>query len=275
MRLGWGRTSAAAVEEVGGPSADQAPYELAAIELLTEEGCFVGWIATEGERTSDWLNQHAELPIHDLAPRDEGAAPQPPQLSAASAQPFSRDRVIWAVPPPLPPNRHLRLHRRRMLVHLELDDYEVSGQVHVRPGADAADHLIRGTREMIPLTDVQVSSRAKPREGASLPVLIINRAHVRRIIAEHSRRPSPVAVPEVVPAAAPEVAPEVTPGATPEVAIDEPQPASAAVSPIESGLDLVQAALGILLETEVIDVVEFQSIRARMAQKAADGSPAD
>lgn len=262
MHFGWNRDSTAARIDDETP-VEAAPYELAAIELLAEAGCFVGWIATEGERTSDWLNEHAELPIHDLAPRDEAAAPSPPQLSVASAQPLPRDQVIWVVPPPLPPNRHLRLHRRRMLVHLELDDYEVSGQVHVRPGADAADHLIRGTREMIPLTDVQVSSRANPREGASLPVLIINRAHVRRIIAEHSRRPSPMPAPEVAPTDAL------------EVAADEPQPASAAASPIESGFDLVQAALGILLETEVIDVVEFQSIRARVAQKAAEGSPAD
>lgn len=253
MRFGWGRSGAAAIEASSGRSAEETPYELAAIELLTEDGCLVGWVATEGERTSDWLNHHAEVPIHELAPRDDGSVPQPPHLPADSARSLSRDRIIWAVPPPLPPNRHLRLHRRRMLVHLELDDYEISGQVHVRPGADAADHLIRGSRHMVPLTDVQVSSRRDPKQTTSVPVLIINRTHVRRIVAEQASPPAP-AVPPV----------EVG-----ETAATSSVPEAASALPTS---EAIQAALATLLESEVIDVIEFQSIRARALRKAADGA---
>ena len=262
MRFAWSRTSDVDAGE-GEPSLETAPFELAAVELLTDEGRRVGWIATQGQRTSDWLNANADVPVHGLTASDDEAAVEPPGLPAATPELLARDRIIWAVPPPLPPNRHLRLHRRRQLVNLELDDWEVSGQAHVRPGADATDQMLRGSREMVPLTEVQVISRADRGEGVELPVLIVNRRHVRRVVVDTPHQSA--AVPPPVETAAPAeastlaVAPEPPPDAAPT-----PVP-PAAGGPIESGADLVHSALMILLETEVIDVVEFQSIRARMA----------
>lgn len=264
MRFAWSRASEADAGE-GEPSLEVAPYELAAVELLTDEGRRVGWIATQGQRTSDWLNANADVPVLGLTAADDETAVEPPSLPAASPESLARDRIIWAVPPPLPANRHLRLHRRKVLVHLELDDWEVSGQAHVRPGADATDQMLRGTREMVPLTEVQVISRADRGEGVALPVLIVNRRHVRRVVVDTPHQSA--AVPPPVETAAPVEA------AAPAAVAAEPAPLDpnqtpvpqAAGAPIESGADLVHSALLILLETEVIDVVEFQSIRARMA----------
>lgn len=261
MRFAWSRADeAAGTQTLEAPATVARPYELAAIELLTETGGRVGWIATQGQRTSDWLNERAQVPVHGLSDRASNGSAEPDVAANrpdAPATDLSRDLIVWVVPPPLPPNRHLRLHRRRVLVHLELDDHEISGQVHVRPGADASDQVLRGTREMIPLTDVQVMSRHDPGDRAALAVLIVNRAHVRRIIVDAAHPSAPVPEPE---GQAPTSESAPTPEATPEPA---PTPA-AAEAPIETGAELVQSALLVLLETGVIDVLEFQSIRARI-----------
>lgn len=274
MRFAWSRATDRGSDR--GASDDEAPYELASVELLTDDGeRRVGWIATQGQRTSDWLNAHDEIPIHGLVAADDATPASPPSMPAAPAETLDRDSVVWAVPPPLPPNRHLRLHRRRVLVHLELDGWEVSGQVHVRPGADATDQVLRGTRHMVPLTEVQVVARTDQREAASLPVLIVNRAHVGRVVvdAEHASAavPEPVASNPAPPVAQPAPAGEAAATAVaPEAATPD-----VTAQPIESGAELVQTALTILLETGMIDVVEFQSIRARIPSPPSDtGTPA-
>jgi hypothetical protein len=248
MRLGRSRAAAA---EVAAPEDEQesTPYELAAIELLTVDGSMWGWIATDGARTSDWLNATDAAAIHGLRPSD-AAQLVPPYPEAQPPTSVDRDRIVWVVPPPLPANRHLRLHRRRMRVRIELDGYDVVGQVHVRPGADANDAILRGTRVMVPLTDVEVRSHDDPSDGVARPVLIVNATHVRRLISDGPRR-----------AAAPP--PEDRPTTASEPA---PVPArSAAPLPTESP----GHALVVLLEAGIIDVVEFQAMRARIGTTAA------
>lgn len=268
MRFAWNR--ATADDSIQEPSGTPQPTtELAAVQVqLSDDGTRVGWIDTRGQRTSDWLNAMPEVPIHGLAPVDE-AAGEPPNAMTSPAESIERDRIVWVVPPPLPPNRHLRLHRRRVLVHLELDDHEVSGQIHVRPGAEAIDQVLRGTRDLVPLTEVQVTSRDGSGEGAALPVLIVNRTHVRRVVEDTPH--ASAAVPDPV-------------GSTPvdpndprlaflagivepaHAAGDTPPPPEAIVSEGSepTGIELLHQALALLLEAGLIDVVEFQSIRARI-----------
>lgn len=273
MRFGWSQSSVAEVvdERPDGPGhlESPTPYDLAAIELLTTDGRLAGWISTEGERTSDWLNQHDELPIHGLTERDRAAA-EPSSLPTSKVDLVERDRIVWAVPPPLPPNRHLRLHRRRMLVHLELEHHEVSGQVHVRPGADAADAVLRGTRTMVPLTEVEIVSRDNPEDRCLLPVVIVNATHVRRIVTDARKQLADAPVADSSPASElvalrlealgldvplPET-PEPTPSA---------EPATSTVGATEpEAIEQAKAALVTLLDAGVIDIVEFQSMRLRL-----------
>lgn len=255
MRLGWSR--AAVAEQVEGDGQvdrdeqqDSTPYELAAIELLTVDGSMAGWIATEGARTSDWLNGLDHAPIHGLGPRD-GAQTAPPSLPIGSPVALERDRIVWVIPPPLPANRHLRLHRRRVRVRIELDDYHVVGQVHVRPGADANDSILRGTRVMVPLTDVEVTTRDEAHAVEFMPVLIVNATHVRRLIADGSHSTAPARDPAPVPPA--------TPPVPPPTPVAEASEARAPQTPESPGHALV-----VLLEAGVIDVVEFQQMRARI-----------
>lgn len=275
MRFAWNR--AMADDSSPEPFAPTQPTagELAAVQLLMADGeARICWIDTQGQRTSDWLNARSTIPVRGLA--SEGASDQPPDADAP-AQELERGRILWVVPPTLPPNRHLRLHRRRVLVHLELDDYQVSGQAHVRPGADAVDQVLRGTRDLVPLTEVQVVSRADPGGGMALPVLIVNRTHVRRIAEEatHVSVPVPDPVDEADPriallslqhAAPPtDVATPPSPGTADATSTPEP-----AVPAELSGVELLHAALTLLLEAGMIDVVEFQSIRARIPTPPTD-----
>ncbi|MGZ8475917.1 MAG: hypothetical protein ACXWWQ_06805 [Candidatus Limnocylindria bacterium] len=243
MRLGRSRAGAA---EVAAHEDEQesTPYELAAIELLTVDGSMSGWIATDGARTSDWLNATDAAAIHGLRPHD-AAQPVPPYPGAQPPTSVDRDRIVWVIPPPLPANRHLRLHRRRMRVRIELDAYDIVGQVHVRPGADAGDAIMRGTRTMVPLTDVEVRSRVDPSDCVMPPVLIVNATHVLRLISDGPRRSVPAADSAPVVATAPATTSD---------------PASAASAATESA----GHALVVLLEAGVIDVVEFQQMRARI-----------
>ncbi len=266
----FARNRATADDSIQEPSGTPQPTtELAAVQVqLSDDGTRVGWIDTRGQRTSDWLNATPEVPIYGLAPVDE-AAGEPPSAMTSPAESIERDRIVWVVPPPLPPNRHLRLHRRRVLVHLELDDHEVSGQIHVRPGAEAIDEVMRGTRDLVPLTEVQVTHRDGSGEGAALPVLIVNRTHVRRVVEDtpHASAavPDPVGSTPVDPND-PRLAFLAGIAEPAHAAGDTPPPPEAIVSEgtEPTGIEMLNAALALLLEAGLIDVVEFQSIRARI-----------
>lgn len=280
MRFAWNRATAddSSSEPLDGPHATSTEDELSPIQLLlADTGPAVGWIATGGQRTSDWLNAHRDgVPAVGLTGGDTVPAVAP---QAGTPELIEPRRIVWVVPPPLPPNRHLRLHRRRVLVHLQLDEYEVSGQAHVRPGADAVDQVLRGTRDLVPLTEVQIMPAGEPDGGVAVPVLIVNRTHVRRVMEDSPHASAPVPEP-VDPAAGDEPV-------DPRIALLMPQPddpaseptapADEAVADAEphveagdaSGLAMLNAALELLLEAGIIDVVEFQSIRARFPRPGA------
>lgn len=256
MRLG--RSRAAAAEVVGTDDERlSAPYELAAVELLTVDGTWFGWIATDGARTSDWLNARDVASVHGLQPRDGGEPVASHPASALPPTAIDREQILWVVPPPLPANRHLRLHRRRVRVNLELEGYEVIGQVHVRPGADANDAILRATRVMVPLTDVVVRSIADPADAVARPVLIVNAAHVQRLVMDGPGPASEHATTDDELRGS-EVAPTVS---TPAGDVPDPE----APVPVESP----GHALVVLLEAGIIDVIEFQAMRARIIEAAA------
>lgn len=254
MRFAWNRATTDDPSSEPSVATQPAAGELASIQLLLADGeARVCWVDTDGQRTSDWLNARSTVPVRAHAGGDD---------TTEHEEELDRSRIVWVVPPALPPNRHLRLHRRRVLVHLELDDYEVSGQAHVRPGADAVDQVLRGTRDLVPLTDVQVVSRGEPGEGMALPVLIVNRTHVRRLSEEATHASAPV--PEPVDEADPRIALLSLLDAPEPPAADAGEESESASPPEPSGIELLQSAVTILLDAGVIDVVEFQSIRARI-----------
>lgn len=156
---------------------------LAELEVYTRTRRLLGWIAPEGERTSDWMNRGHELEL--LGAIEVPMAADRPALAEPGRelrrQRVSATDVLFAVPPSLPSGRHLRLHRRVIRIHFEMDDYDLRGRIHVRPGAEVGDYLIRSSRVFVPITDAELIHRAAPGFSLSLPVVIVNSRHVSRL----------------------------------------------------------------------------------------------
>jgi hypothetical protein len=183
LRLSRARPEPAPGEpEPVGPPDESA---LAQVELYTVWGREVGWVSSGRDRTSDWLNQGDTISVRglrDLPLAGNGPDAEPaPTLAEADALPMTERLaadVIFVVPPALSPNRHLRLHRRIVAVRMELASFRLVGRVHIRPGAEAGDYLLRGNRRFVPVTGVELTHTGEPSFARQLPVAIINVTHV-------------------------------------------------------------------------------------------------
>lgn len=156
---------------------------LAELEVYTRTQRLLGWIAPEGERTSDWMNRGHELEL--LNPVEVPMAAPRPVIAEPEGTPrrqrVSVTDVVFAVPPSLPPGRHLRLHRRIIRIHFDMEGYDLSGRIHVRPGAEVGDYLLRSSRVFVPITDVELTRLAEPAFSRTVPVVIVNSRHVSRL----------------------------------------------------------------------------------------------
>jgi hypothetical protein len=242
----------AAIPALSAVSAADA-YELSAIDLYMTDGRRRGWAATNGRRTSDWLNAADPLPVHGVTAVDIGEPPDvlPPAAGAAGGEvsQVAVDDVVFVIPPPLPPNRHLRLHRRKVHVRVHVGNAMISGQAHIRPGAQAGDHIFRSGRRFVPLTDAEVVLDDGSAAWA-LPVVIINAASVSEIhgIEEPQATPMPARLP----------APAQLVGSPGE------SESGAAPASMTSRGTILLTALELLLAEGVIDLVEFQAKRAKL-----------
>lgn len=153
---------------------------LVPLELYTVFGRESAWIRPDGERTSDWLNHGETLTLHGAMDLPFGGEPTVSPMPTGSEAPTERiaSDVVLVVPPALPPNRHLRLHRRIEEVHLEMDSFGLVGRVHIRPGAQAGDYLLRGNRRFVPITRAELTYNGETPFRRSLPVVIVNVTHV-------------------------------------------------------------------------------------------------
>jgi hypothetical protein len=181
MTLAWARGKGRAAPQPE-PHAPVWPV-LAELEVYTETRRLIGWIAPEGERTSDWINRGNEIEL--IGATETGLADARPELqepaAGATRTRFSTSEIMFAVPPNLPQGRHLRLHRRVLRVRFQMDGYQLSGRIHVRPGAEVGDYLLRSTRMFVPITDAELVRQREPEFARMLPVVIMNVRYVSRI----------------------------------------------------------------------------------------------
>lgn len=158
---------------------------LAELEVTTAGERIRGWFAPEGERASDWVNHAGEIEL--LAPVNETPSADVPALAPPPPDPRRArvpvERVLFLVPPPLPSGRHLRLHRRVSGIHFEMGPYEIHGRIHVRPGAQVRDYLLRSNRTFVPITDAELVHTGEPAFRRRVGVLIVNSRHVTRLYA--------------------------------------------------------------------------------------------
>jgi len=194
MTLAWARGKGRATSDPD-PKTPVWPV-LAELEIYTKTGRLIGWIAPEGERTSDWINRANELEL--IGAVEAGLADERPELTEPSAGAgrtrIAASEILFAVPPSLPQGRHLRLHRRVLRVRFQVEGYQLSCKIHVRPGAEVGDYLLRSSRIFVPITDAELVHQREPEFLRLLPVAIMNARYVSRIhLFDGSPEPEPAA----------------------------------------------------------------------------------
>jgi hypothetical protein len=192
----WNWRRGTGAPSISGTSAVALATELAPIELYTADARIVGWIAANGRRVTDLLNEDAELrlwrpspgPLEE--PMGAGAEAESPAASARSVvdpnaggewHTLHTDQVILAMPPEWRASRQLRLHRKLRRVALAAGPFSVTGNVHLPPGAQFGDDYLRLAPEFLPLTECYILHNAEPPFEHVVSVVIVNTAHVTQM----------------------------------------------------------------------------------------------
>jgi hypothetical protein len=122
------------------------------VELWTAEGRRTVAIDPGGSRVTDLLNGDPILKAVVIdAAHDNSPASLVPGAQHAWRD-LDIDEVLLAFPPPQPTDPRRRLHRPPQLIELRIGPFEVSGSVHVPPGAQAAGFLFRKGGRFEPVT---------------------------------------------------------------------------------------------------------------------------
>lgn len=183
----WRRSTSAAV--ASGTAAVGLVPDLAPIELYTAEARIVGWIAANGRRVTDLLNEQPELrlwrpapgPLDSSARPAEDGDPAPDDPGSGEWHSLETDQVLLAMPPEWRTNRQLRLHRRLRRVALTVGPFSVSGNLHLHPGVEPGIQVLRQQR-FLPLTDAYILHSGDPPFEHVVSVVIVNAVHVGQIV---------------------------------------------------------------------------------------------
>jgi len=170
---------------VGSAAVAVAP-ELAPIELYTAEARIVGWIAPHGQRVTDLVSNRDELRLWrpSPGPLEESGMPSPPDPSEGGEsgewESLATARVILAMPPEWRASRQLRLHRKLRRAAVSAGPFSITGNVHLSPGMEIGNLLMRGG--FLPMTDAHILHDGEPPFEHVVSVVIVNTAHVSRIV---------------------------------------------------------------------------------------------
>ncbi len=163
--------------------------DLAPIELYTADARIVGWIAANGQRVTDLLNDQDELrlwhpsPGPIVAPAGADAAGEPePGSESGEWQSVITEQLILAMPPEWRAARQLRLHRKLRRVALSAGPFSVTGNLHLAPNNESGEDLDYGGRRFLPLTDAYILHNAEPPFEHVVSVVIVNTAHVTQLV---------------------------------------------------------------------------------------------
>jgi hypothetical protein len=171
---------------INGSAAMAPASDLAPIELYTADARIVGWISPNGQRVTDLLSTQDELRLWRPSP---GRLDQAEMARAAAANPtesgewesLATARVILAMPPEWRASRQLRLHRRLRRAAVTAGPFSITGNIHLPPGVDVGLDLVRSPG-FLPLTDAYLLHEGEPPFEHVVSVVIVNAAHVSRIV---------------------------------------------------------------------------------------------
>ena len=150
-----------------GPAVEAAPVpERLAVEILTATVARSMFVEATGERVTDMVNGSENLVARSAigsVPVVEGAVEEVPL-----------DDVLIVLPPPQETDRRHRLHRLARPVRIIVGPYEVTGEAHIPPGAQAVGFMLRSSPRFVPLTSATVRLTDEPESGRRVPVAIVN-----------------------------------------------------------------------------------------------------
>ena len=184
----WRRSGASAT--VGSAAVALTGPELAPIELYTADARILGWIAANGRRVTDVLNDDDVLRIWRPSPGpiDESSAPLSSKEPAPQTddpgewQSLPTDLLILAMPPEWRAARQLRLHRKLRRVAVSAGPFSVTGNVHLPTTGEVSDHLLHRGQRFLPLTDAYLLHNGEPPFEHVVSVVIVNTAHVAQLV---------------------------------------------------------------------------------------------
>jgi hypothetical protein len=181
----WRRGTGATA--TSGTAAVALAPDLAPIELYTADSRVVGWIAANGRRVTDLLNAQDELRLWQPSPGPI-EAPTSPRDTAPDPgehgewQSLLTEQVILAMPPEWRASRQLRLHRKLRRVALSAGPFNVTGNLHIVPGAEPGPELLIHGPRFLPLTEAYILHNGEPPFEHVVSVVIVNTAHVAQLV---------------------------------------------------------------------------------------------
>jgi hypothetical protein len=181
----WRRSPGSATS--AGSAAVAVSPDLAPIELYTADARIVGWIASNGQRVTDLLNEQDELRLWRPSPGPIQPPADPGTADAGSGEDgewetLATARVILAMPPEWRAARQLRLHRKLRRVAVQAGPFSVTGNLHMAPGTEPGPHLLARGPHFMPLTEAYLLHNAEPPFEHVVSVVIVNTAHVVQLV---------------------------------------------------------------------------------------------
>lgn len=144
------------------PVRAQARPERVEIEVFTADGSGRVGIDLEADRMTDLLNRASHLLVWDPA----APGGEPVELAT--------DTVLLVIPPVQLTDHRRRLHRLRQALRIRIGPYDVTGHLHVPPGAQAGGYLMRVNARFVPLTDGIIEHAGPEPVARRADVLLVN-----------------------------------------------------------------------------------------------------
>ena len=184
----WRRSGASAT--VGSAAVAATGLELAPIEMYTADARILGWIAANGRRVTDLLNDDDVLRIWRPSPGpiEAPAAPTSPHEPSPHTddpgewQSLPTEQLILAMPPEWRAARQLRLHRKLRRVAISAGPFSVTGNLHLPTTGEVSDHLLSRGPRFLPLTDAYLLHNGEPPFEHVVSVVIVNTAHITQLV---------------------------------------------------------------------------------------------
>lgn len=134
-----------------------AIVDFAQVEFYTATDHLVATMDAGGERVTDQLNRDGSLQV---LPPEPGVSWLESGSAEAVSDPdwvaFDIGDVLLVVPPAQASDPRRRLHRPRQPVDLSIGPFQVSGSVHVPPGAQASGYLYRVNPHFVAITEAVI-----------------------------------------------------------------------------------------------------------------------